>query len=159
MLDSTSIIDYTYEDFLVGINKIVVDIQASDFQPDYIVGVVRGGAIPSVYLSHRLKIPVIMVHWSTRDHIDISNESNCWIPEDVNNGKRVLLFDDIVDGGETIKEVLEDWQKSIYNPLNMSNIRVGSLIYNTKQPIKVDYFDFSIDRDEDARWVVFPWES
>lgn len=159
-LDSTTIIDYNYDDFLVGINKIVTDIWRSDFEPDYIVGIVRGGSVPAVYLSHKLKIPVQMLHWNTRDNVDWNgNESNTWIPEDINNGKKVLLVDDIVDGGDTIREILEDWESSIFGTLNRENIKIASLVYNVAQDIEVDFYDFAIDRNEDSRWIVFSWES
>lgn len=156
MVDATTIIDYTYEEFIEGINKIADDIKQSGFNPDYIVGIVRGGAIPAVYLSHKLRIPVQMVHWSTRD--SDNRESNLWIPEDVNDGKRVVIVDDIVDGGETIKELLEDWNSSIRDELKLDNIRVSSMIYNTSQPTNVDFYHRTIDRSYDNRWIHFPWE-
>jgi hypoxanthine phosphoribosyltransferase len=162
MIGSAEIIDYTYNDFVNGIDSIVNQIKESDFNPDYIVGIVRGGAVPAVHLSHKLKIPVQMVHWSTRDLTDgWSNESNGWIPEDLIDGKRILIVDDIVDGGETIRELLEDWRLSVSGAgdLPLHNIRVCAIFYNTAQQTKVDYYDCTIDRNEDKRWVVLPWEA
>lgn len=159
MLDSTTIIEYTYENFLEGITAIAAQVLQSDFTPDYIVGIVRGGAIPAAYLSHKLKLPVQMVHWSTRDRAgEWGNESNCWIPETLLEGKKVLLVDDIVDGGETIRELLDDWNSSISEDLPLQNIRIASMYYNTAQPTVVDFFHRTIDRNDDARWIVFPWE-
>lgn len=159
MIDATTIIDYDYNDFKEGIDHIVQAIAKSDFKPDLIVGVVRGGAIPAVYLSHKLKIPVQMVHWNTRDNTEWGNESNCWIPEEILGGSKVLLVDDIVDGGETIKELLVDWQSSVRDPIPMENLRIGAMIYNTSQEIVVDFYHKTIDRQEDQRWVIFPWEA
>lgn len=160
MVDATTIIDYSYSDFRTGIDDIANQIEASDFRPDYIVGVVRGGSVPAVYLSHKLKIPVVMVAWSTRDNF-LERESNCWIPEDLHNGKKVLIVDDIVDGGDTIRELLEDWRQSTsgVGDLPLQNIRVAAMYYNTAQDVNVDYYHLSIDRNEDKRWVVFPWEA
>lgn len=162
MIDATAIIDYTHADFVKGIDSIVRQINESDFEPDYIVGIVRGGAIPAVYLSHKLKIPVQMVHWSTRDSTDgWGNESNAWIPEDLLDGKKILIIDDIVDGGETVRELLDDWSLSIVGvaELPLHNIRIAAMFYNTAQQTKVDFYDREIDRNEDKRWVVFPWEA
>lgn len=160
MIDANTIIDYTHEDFLNGIHKIANDIRESGFAPDYIVGVVRGGSIPAVYLSHILKLPLAMVHWSSRDsNLAAGNESNCWIPEDAELGKQILLVDDIVDGGDTIRQILEDWNSSVFKPLKTENIKIASLFYNTAQNVIVDYYHKSINRDEDGRWVVFPWEA
>lgn len=158
MLDATTIIDYDYNDFRDGIAAVAEAVSASGWTPDYIVGIVRGGAVPAVYLSHRLKIPVVMVSWSTRDNF-LERESNCWIPEDIVDGKKVLIVDDIVDGGDTIRELLEDWQKSVRAPLNKDNIKIVAMWYNTAQDIVVDFYHKTIDRNEDSRWIIFPWEA
>ena len=76
MVDATSIIDYSYDVFRAGIDDIARQVEASDFEPDFLVGVVRGGCVPAVYLSHKLKIPVQMIHWNTRDDTEWGNESN-----------------------------------------------------------------------------------
>lgn len=161
MVDATSIIDYSYDDFRDGIDHIARAIEQSDFEPDFVVGIVRGGAVPAVYLSHRLKIPVQMVHWSTRDNTEWGNESNCWIPEELHGGAKVLLVDDIVDGGDTIKELLADWQTSVAGMGNIpvDNLRICCMIYNTAQDVKPHFFHKTINRNEDQRWVIFPWEA
>lgn len=158
-VDATAVIDYSYSDFCDGIERIAQQVSESDFKPNYIVGIVRGGAIPATYLSHKLKLPVVMVAWNTRDNTIFGNESNCWIPEDIDNGDKVLIVDDIVDGGDTIRELLNDWNSSIYNELNLDNIRVCAMYYNTAQDVVVDYYHRTIDRDVDKRWVIFPWEA
>ena len=159
MIDANVIIEYTQDDFLAGIQSIVDQIRTTDFVPDYIVGIVRGGCIPAVYLSHNMSLPVVMVHWSARDnHLVSGNESNCWIPEDLLEGKKILLVDDIVDGGDTIRELLADWNSSIRKDLPLENIRIASLWYNVDQDVKVDFCHKAISRKEDPRWIVFPWE-
>lgn len=147
-----------------AIHQIEAQIRESGFTPDYIVGIVRGGAIPAVLLSHRLKIPVVMVHWNTRDKGIDHRESNAWLSEDINiNNKKVLVVDDIVDTGKTIEELFEDWslckEVGAEATLAMDNIRVCSIIYNETQNIYVDYYARAIDRAHDDRWVIFPWEA
>ena len=161
MVDATTIIDYDYAAFREGIDAIANSVKASDFKPDYIVGIVRGGAVPAVHLSHKLKIPLVAVAWSTRDTSVYGRESNCWIPEDLHNGKKILVVDDIVDGGDTIRELLADWYTSTagLGDLPVDNLRVAAMYYNTSQDVKVDFYHRTIDRNEDQRWVVFPWEA
>lgn len=159
MIDASSIIDYSNADFVEGINSIADQVTSSDFTPDYIVGIVRGGCVPAVYLSHKLKVPLVTVAWNTRDNTIFGNESNCWIPEDLLAGKKVLLIDDIVDGGDTIRELLADWQSSVRDTLPLQNIKVAAMYYNTAQDVTVDYYHRTINRNEDARWVIFPWEA
>jgi hypoxanthine phosphoribosyltransferase len=161
MVDATSIIDYTYDDFRLGVDHIAKSVSDSGFEPDCIVGIVRGGAVPAVYLSHALKIPVQMVHWNTRDDTEFGNESNCWIPEEIHGGLKVLIVDDIVDGGDTIRELLADWQTSVAGMGNLpvDNVRIAAMIYNTAQDVKPHFYHQTINRNEDQRWVVFPWEA
>ena len=161
MIDANTIIDYSYDDFCDGIKHITNDIKSSGWFPDYIVGIVRGGAVPAVHLSHRLGVPVVMVAWNTRDSTIFGNESNCWVPEDIHNGKRVLVVDDIVDGGDTIRGLFDDWYKSSagLGPLPTDNIRVAAMYYNTAQENFVDFYHRKIDRNEDKRWIHYPWES
>lgn len=161
MVDATSIIDYSYSDFRDGIETIAKQVEASGFEPNCIIGIVRGGSVPAVYLSHRLKVPVQMVHWNTRDDTEWGNESNWWIPEEIHGGLKVLIVDDIVDGGDTIRELLADWQTSVAGMGNLpvDNIRIASMIYNTAQDVTPHFFHQTINRNEDQRWVIFPWEA
>ena len=157
-----SVIIYSQNDFLEGVEYIARQVEREDYKPDLIVGIVRGGSVPAVYLSHRLKVPVQMVHWNTRDSSKWGNESNCWIPEQImEEGLKVLLVDDIVDGGDTIRELLADWQTSVAGMGNLpvDNIRICSMIYNTAQSVRPHFFHQTIDRNEDQRWVIFPWEA
>jgi hypoxanthine phosphoribosyltransferase len=158
MDDTSTIIDYTYDDFLDGIQQIVSQIKLSGWKPNYIVGIVRGGCVPAVYLSHRLKVPCVMVQWNTRDHTGFGKESNCWIPEDINNGEQVLIVDDIIDGGETIATLIEDWESLLYDPLKKDNIKVAALYYNPRQQVSCDFYHKQIDRENDQRWIHFCWE-
>jgi hypoxanthine phosphoribosyltransferase len=158
MVDATSIIDYDYNEFKKGIELIADQIEDSNFVPDYIVGIVRGGAVPAVYLSHKLKLPLVTIAWSTRDNSVWENESSSWIPQDIAAGSKVLIVDDIVDGGDTIRELLTDWYRTLGEDLPLDNIRVAAMYYNTAQDVKVDYFHHTIDRTYDQRWIHFPWE-
>lgn len=160
MVDATTIIDYSYPEFHTGIDSIAKAVESSGWTPDYIVGIVRGGLVPAVHLSHKLKVPLVTVAWNTRDTGVGGNEHNCWIPEDLHAGKKILLVDDIVDGGDTIRELLDDWYQASagIGKLPLQNIRIAAMYYNTAQDVKVDYYHMSIDRSFDQRWIHFPWE-
>lgn len=142
---------YTFEDFNEDISKIVSQIQTSGKTYDYIVGLVRGGSIPAVVISHRManNPEVIMQVWgqdvNRRDH-------NWWIQDEIMSGKKVLIVDDIVDSGRCVKELLADWDVST------DLVDVAALIYNTSQDVKVKYYGRTIDRNTDVQWVDFWWE-
>ena len=66
-----------------GVETWVREILKSmgEWRPDYIVGLTRGGLIPSVLISHCLNIPMHTLNVSLRDN-DAAPESNLWMAED-----------------------------------------------------------------------------
>lgn len=142
---------YGYENFKQDVDSLVNQITNSGQFYDYIVGIVRGGTIPAVYLSHRLGIPMRTVSWSTF-HKEQMRESTLDIADDIEDGKKILLIDDIIDSGRTIKELLEDWG------CDRSKIGIAVLIHNIRQETVPDFYGRQIDRDINKDWVHFCWE-
>lgn len=142
---------YNYEMFSEDVNNLVHQIMSKGDRIDYIVGIVRGGSIPAVCLSHHLEIPMRNVSWSTF-HPEQMKECALDIAEDVHEGKKILLVDDIVDSGRTIMELLTDWN------CKREQIKIASLIYNTSQPVVPDFYARTINRDTYKDWVYFWWE-
>ena len=143
---------FSDDDFKDAIDDIASHIEIDGWKPDVIIGMVRGGAIPAVYLSHRLKVPVTMLHISTRDFAVISKEIYQVVVG--NRGKNILFVDDIIDSGHTMQIVLDNFNYMRYN----DTMKIACLIYNKSQPIKADYYHHIIDRDTEQRWIKFPWE-
>lgn len=127
-------------------------IRKSEIRFDKVVGISRGGLVSSTVLSHRLQIPLRVVEWSTRD----TGYQFC--PEDlyqsIIEGQQILLVDDIVDSGKTIRELLDIWGRE-----DDINVKVACIVYNKAQNIVVpDFYYDVIDRSEDSSWVNFWWE-
>ena len=77
---------YSYQEFVKDIDLITEQIRDDKWKPDYIVGVVRGGSIPAVFLSHRLNVPVVMLQWSERNYTEMNHNAcdvNFWIPKEI----------------------------------------------------------------------------
>ena len=142
---------YSHNDFQQDIIKLTSDIITSGFEFDYIVGIVRGGAIPAVCLSHSLGIPMRVVSWSTF-HKDQMREHALDIAEDICDGKRILLVDDILDSGRTMQELLDDWD------CKQDNLKLAVLLHNTDQPIVPDFFGRRFRRAKSPDWIDFWWE-
>lgn len=150
------LIKYKKSQFDKDIDTLVRKIKRSKVKFSYIVALSRGGLIPGVVLSHRLGLRLVPISWSTRDHQE--RESNCWVPEDINNGHKVLVVDDIIDSGEALKTLFEDWQSSVCNKLDYSNVYIASLIYNKDQSIVPEYYGTKISRKKTPEWFEFWWE-
>lgn len=87
-----------------------------------ILGIARGGLIPAIYLSHLLDLPLLFQ-----------------LPEkgDTND---ILVVDDLVDTGKTIKGLLQDTAVIFYKPRSI---------------VKPTFYVTEVPNDE---WIVFPWE-
>ncbi len=143
---------YSVENFKEDADSLVKQIINSGEFYDYIVGIVRGGTIPAVYLSHRLGIPMRTVSWSTF-HGDQMRESALDIAEDIADGKKILLVDDILDSGRTMRELLEDWG------CDRSKVAMAVLVHNVRQETIPNFFGRTIDRETNTDWVDFWWEA
>ncbi len=134
------VINYNEMSGLVA--KIAREVALGGWKPDYIVGLTRGGLIPSVMLSHYLNVPMWTLNVSLRD--GESKESNLWMAEDALGAqsrerfvedendlgsileaaselleqgatyKNILIVDDINDQGTTLNWIMEDWRASCF---------------------------------------------
>jgi xanthine phosphoribosyltransferase len=123
--------------------KLCRDIVISGWQPDYIVGLTRGGLIPAVMISQYLGIPMHTLSVSLRDS-DTGPESNLWMAEDAlgprtrertvedpndiggilqaasslleegSTYKNILIVDDINDTGATLNWIMQDWPSGCF---------------------------------------------
>lgn len=148
--------DYTYNDFEEGVDKIYNNIIATGTPFTRVVGIARGGLFLATRLSYKLQLPLTTISWSLRDGGD--QESNLWLPVDINEGSKIILVEDIVDGGNTIKSLFQDWESNIVEPLKKENISIAACFYNISQDIIPDFWHKTIDRKVDKEWINFWWE-
>lgn len=160
-------IHYTWKDIEHMINVINNLMFADNWRPDYIVGMTRGGLVPSVMMSNITGITMHALDVRFRDTDDnyVGPESNSWMAEDAFAGKNILIMDDINDTGNTLNWIRKDWQQSC-NPTDEkwktiwgNNVRVATLIDNAPSEFEsVDYTAMEIDKRENPTWIVYPWE-
>lgn len=142
---------YSWQEFDNDISILTNYIHASQWLPDYIVGVKRGGLIPAIKLSHIFNKPLIMMSCQLRDSED--NEVRLYEVEEIPKDKNILIVDDICDSGTTFQKIAH--QLSVEGFIN---IKTCSLIYNFSQDFRIDYCAREFDRYQDNRWIMFPWE-
>jgi hypoxanthine phosphoribosyltransferase len=160
-------------------NKLAIQILKSDWRPEYIVGISRGGLTLAVMLSHILEVPMYTLKVTLRDGVEEDCDHNCWMAEDAfgheiydpmssgSGKKNILIVDDINDQGTTINWILKDWQSSCFpdderwqDEIWNHNVRFAVLFDNlaSKAEIKVDYVGEEINKAENDVWIDFPFE-
>lgn len=144
------------------VNNMAIEIKKS-YKPDIIISVVRGGMVPSVILSHLLNVrnvENIKAKETVSDEIN-AQKQEIVIEENINlkkiKGKKVLIVDDILGSGQTIrkiKEVTKKWSpKDIKVAICMINEDNWEKSNNGEYKNIIDYLGEKI-----RGWVVFPWE-
>lgn len=145
---------YTNENLIKGINKLARQVTNDNFVPALVIGVLRGGVVPAVYLSHWFQSPMVAIEWSTRDNA-VGKQIDQKIFDTISKNKKVLLVDDICDSGLTLNEIVSE----IKGKTKLDNIRTAVLHYNSGQTIfKPDYYHLEINKEKDDRWIVYSWE-
>lgn len=149
--------------------NICRDIAKSGWQPDYIVGITRGGLPAATMISHYLDVPLNTLKVSMREGLQAC-ESNLWMAEDAfgyeAEPKNILIVDDINDSGDTINWIINDWQascfpkgerwKSVWN--NTTRFAVVFDNLKSDSPLKMDYCGEEITKSKND-WIVFPYEN
>jgi hypoxanthine phosphoribosyltransferase len=155
---------YTWRDVESMTLDLVRSIDRSDWRPDYVVGLTRGGLHAANLISQWYHIPMETLKVNLRDHAETGPESNLWMAEDgLQHGKKILIVDDINDSGATINWIKDDWNSSVFNG-NVdawgNNIRIATLVDNSASDADVDYACVGINKlDDPDLWITFPWES
>ncbi len=130
---------------LVDINS---KINQTNWKPDIILSVNRGGCVPGVFLSHMRDLDHEVL--SFKNNIDINNDT---INNIMSNHLSILIIDDINDSGNTLADIKKKFNRFI------KNIKFAVLINNKSSLFEVDYYGREIDKNIDNSWIVFPWEN
>ena len=142
-----------YGEFLEYVEVIAAGVHKDGWLPDYIVGISRGGLVPSTYLSHKLNIPLLSIDHSSKVNV-FSDDLLVYLAGCCAAGERYLFVDDINDSGKTIarfRKILID------NGAVRENFRFAVLIGNVSSREVTEYVAMSLDRRLDKRWFIFPW--
>ena len=153
---------YTNDMMASDLQNTLAQMHSHSYVPDLILGIQRGGLVPAVMLSHHFNVPMTTGVLALRDHRIEDLESFHTTISALNNKKKVLLVDEICDGGHTLNR--------IYNCLSMrtlvdektyaENFRFLVCVNNAAQTLFTpDYVGRSINKAHEDVWVVFPWEN
>jgi len=145
----------SHDRFLADLEAVARRIEADDWRPDFLVGIGRGGLVPAAYLSHRTGIAMLSVDHSSGEP-GFADELLAKLAAKMRGGMNLLIVDDINDSGTTIAFLRE--AIAAYGGI-ADRMRIAVLITNVRSRAKADYWAEAIDRAEDKRWFVFPWEA
>ncbi|MHA1234715.1 MAG: phosphoribosyltransferase [Promethearchaeota archaeon] len=144
----------TWDDIEEYCKKLANIIKNSDFKPEIIVGIQRGGAITAVLLSHLLNIAdfcTIGIRTTKSDDIRAQRVKPIIYDSfslQLITEKNVLLTDDITDTGVTLIEAKKELLKN-----GCKDVKSVTLVCAPASKGKVDFY-----AKEVKPWVVFPWE-
>ncbi|WIY81819.1 phosphoribosyltransferase [Propionimicrobium sp. PCR01-08-3] len=143
----------TWEGFGAGSRELAQEIADSDFDPEVIIGVARGGMIPAGALTYALGVKLtdaINVEFYT-DVAETLPDPVLLAPmldTDSIRDRRILVVDDVVDSGRTLALVLK--------LLRGFGAEVRSAVIYAK-PTTIVEPDYVWKRT--AKWIAFPWSS
>ena len=126
-------------------------IIADGFNPDVIVGILRGGIIPARILADKINVDDIgVLEVKLYKSVGIRGErpylrQPLILPV---TGKRVLIVDDVSDSGLTLQFAVE-----VVNAYMPKEVKTATLYIKPWTDFIPDYYARSTES-----WVVFPWE-
>ena len=139
---------YGYDLFKEDTQKLVN--KCRNFEPEILLAVARGGLTLSHLMAQAFNIRDLYtlnsIHYDGEKKLDSFDVFN--IP-DLSWANRVLIIDDIVDSGETMKEILFILKEKFPN----IEFKIATLFYKNTALIKPD---FSVR--EANEWIDFFWE-
>lgn len=131
--------------------KLSQEILNSNKKFDRLVALVKGGLTWSRTIVDYLNIPELST-FQVNLYTDIATKRNHPIITQslpaVINGENILLFDEVVDTGETLKTACEYLKMR-----GTKSITTASLVYKPWSKTKPDFYAENV-----AAWVIFPHE-
>ena len=141
----------SYEQFGVADRELATTILQSDFKPDIILSIARGGFFLGAALGYALEVKnsfTISVEFYTG--IDQRLPLPIVLPPIPDRmelkGMKVLIADDVADSGETLKAVKEFLEGYV------SEVRSAVLYEKPTTVVKPEYAWRTTDK-----WIEFPW--
>lgn len=131
------------------LERLAREVASGGAKFDLVVGIARGGLPVAMVVSDRLGTKVDFVN--VKSYTGIGERTRpkilSTITEEIEK-KRVLVVDDIIDGGETMETVTKYLQS-----LSPASTKTAALFTKPWSSVRADYSLGVVDS-----WVVFPYE-
>ena len=143
----------SYQEFGDAVLDLARDIKKSDFQPNIVLSIARGGCFLGSALGYALGVKnsfTMNVEFYTG--IDQRLPMPVVLPPVPNKvdlrGATVLIADDVADSGETLRLVLDFWRGTV------KEARSVVLYEKPRSVVKPDYVWRRTEK-----WIEFPWST
>ena len=143
----------SYQEFGDAVLNLAHDIKKSDFQPNIVLSIARGGCFLGSALGYALGVKnsfTMNVEFYTG--IDQRLPMPVVLPPVPNKvdlrGATVLIADDVADSGETLRLVLDFWRGTV------KEARSVVLYEKPRSVVKPDYVWRRTEK-----WIEFPWST
>ena len=139
---------YPYERFVTDVKALVT--MTREYRPDTLVAIARGGlTLGHAYASATDNRQLMSINSILYEGDQKGRSCEIFNVPELKGAKRVLLLDDIVDSGQTVKEVLEHLQRCFPD----LTFKIASIYYKKSAVIQPD---FALHEADD--WIEFFWE-
>ncbi|MDP9800533.1 hypoxanthine phosphoribosyltransferase [Arcanobacterium wilhelmae] len=142
----------SWEMFGDATRELATNVWESGYRPDLIVCVARGGLIPAGAMAYALDMKPVLVM-----NVEFYTKIGETLPDprllnplpdfSALKGAKVLIVDDVVDSGRTLKYVQELCEAN-----EVGEMRLAVIYEKPTSVLKADY----VWRDTDL-WISFPW--
>lgn len=139
---------YAYEQFVDDVKTLVR--QTKHYRPDTLIAIARGGlTLGHAYASATDNRQLMSINSILYEGDQRGKSCEIFNVPELQHAKKVLLLDDIVDSGQTIKEVVEHLRSCFPDV----EFKIASIYYKKTAVIQPDFALHEADG-----WIEFFWE-
>lgn len=146
----------TFDEIVEWSKKLAVKIRESNWQPDVIVAIARGGYVPARLLCDWLGVNELLsiqvVHWPTA--AEVAERAYVKYPLNVDlSGKKVLIVDDIVDTGDSVELA----KKTVEQCCSPKEVKTAALqVITSVAKFIPDYYAIEV---KEWVWFAYQWNA
>lgn len=143
----------TWDGYGIAVRELASQVAESNFQPDLILAIARGGLFPAGSLGYALSVKNLYVmnleyYSGVNERLDVPVMLPPYLDRYDLRDANILVVDDVADTGHTLKAVYEFCQEVVQES------RTAVLYEKPHSLVKCDYIWKTT-----SRWINFPWST